>query len=282
MTSDPSVPPAPSPLSSPTPQSPTAPPAPRKRRRWIVVLVGVVLLAGGLVAGLFAADALAKDFARDYMRDRIIAVLGLDADAEVDVRLQGSMLLQALAGRLNVVDVSVPELAFGELAGSAEVHAEDIPFDQNAPVGVLRITFSIAEADLAPLADNLSGLELESIELEAPEIVVATTFVLFGFELPIGMGLEPSAVEGALTFTPTSVRVGDDSFSADELRDDPLLGLLAQSLLRQQSLCVDEFLPTALEVTDVDVRGALLVLGISGDGTALGGSGLTTLGSCPP
>jgi hypothetical protein len=281
MTTD-SLPTSPPPAPSPVAPDPVPPPPPRKRRRWIGVLIGVVVLVGGLVAGLFAADALAKDFARDYVRERIIAVLGLESDAEVVVRLEGSMLLQALAGRLSAVDVSVPELVLGELAGSAEVRAEDVPFDPDAPVGVLRITFSIAEADLAPLADNLSGLELESIELEQPEIVVATSFVLFGFELPIGMGLEPSAVDGALTFTPTSVRVGDDSFSADELRDDPFLGLLAQLLLQQQSLCIDEYLPTALEVTDVDVRGARLVLEFSGDGTALGGPGLSTFGSCPP
>lgn len=257
-------------------------PRPHAPRGWLLAIIGVVIVLGGLIGGLAVADPYAQGFARDYVRERIIAVLGLEPDAEVDVRFEGSLLLQALTGRLDAVEVGVPELAFGELVGSAELRAEDVPFAPDAPVGILRIAFSIAEADLAPLADNLSGLELESIELEQPEIVVATSFSLFGIELPIGMGLEPSAVEGALAFTPTSVRVGDDAFSADELREDPFLGLLAQTLLQQQSLCVDEYLPTALSVVDVDVRGARLVLEISGDGAALGGPGLSIRGTCPP
>ena len=39
-------------------------------------------------------------------------------------------------------------------------------------------------------------------------------------------------------------------------------------------------LPTALTVVDVDVEGDALVLAIDGAGAALGGDGLTTLGTC--
>lgn len=264
------------------PAEPISAPPPRKRRRWIVVLIVAVALAGALVAAFFAADGYAKDYARDYVRDRIIEVLGLEPDAEVAVDIRGSVLLQALTGRIGEVEVSVPEVAFGELRGSADVHAEGVPLDSAAAVEVLRIEFTVAEEDLAPLAGNLSGIELESIALDDPEIVVEATLTILGFSFPIGMGLEPSAADGQLVFSPTSVRVGDETYTADELREDPLLGSFVRDLLEQQSLCIAEQLPRALTPTDVEVRDATLVLTFSGDGAALGGDDLTTNGTCPP
>lgn len=254
---------------------------PNRPRRIILLVALAVVLVGGLVVGFLVLDRAAKDVARDYVRERIIEVLGLDPEAEVNVHLEGSILLQAIRGQLDVVDVEVPELAFGTLVGSATVHAEAVPLDQNAPVGVLRIVFSVAESDLTAIAANLSGLELDTIELEDPEIVVTTSFRIFALTLPVGMGLEPSAVDGALAFDPTSVRVGDITYSAEELLNDPILGLLAQTLLRQQSLCIAENLPVALVATDVHVDGSHLVLEITGDGAALGGPELRTMGSCP-
>jgi len=51
-------------------------------------------------------------------------------------------------------------------------------------------------------------------------------------------------------------------------------------LLKQQSYCVAQYLPKALTVTSVKVADHQLVMTISGDGAALGGSGFTTKGSC--
>ena len=188
------------------------------------------------------------------------------------------MLLQAITGRLDRIDVTADQVTFGILNGAATVHAEGVPLDANQPVRSLDITFAVAEGDVAALAGNLSGLQLESIVLEEPEIVASTTFGFFGIQLPVGMSIEPSAADGQIVFTPTSVRLGEDDYTVQELQQT--FGGFADALLRQQSFCVAETLPAALTIVDVDVVKKDLVVAINGDGAALGGSDLSTPGTC--
>src|SRR5690606_23587488 len=142
-----------------------------------------------LVVAFFVLDAAGKNLARDYVKERIIAVLGLEPDADISVDLGvGSIILQALTGRVAAVDVEVPELAFGELQGAATVHAESVPLDQNAPVERLDIRFTMLEEHIEPLADNLTGVELQSLELDEPELVARTEIDFLGLRLPVGMG----------------------------------------------------------------------------------------------
>ena len=254
---------------------------PKKRRRWPWVLGGIlVVLAILLVIAFFIADAYAKDYARAYIKERIVAVLGIEPGTPVTVDIgEGSVLLQALRGKLDQIDVTADQVDFGILKGAATVHAEGVPLNQNAPVESLEVTFVVAEADVGALAGNLSGLELESIVLEEPEIVASTTFSFFGFQIPVGMGIEPSADEGRIVFTPTSIRLGEDSYTAEQLRNT--FGGFADQLLRQQSFCVAENLPAALTIVDVDVVKKDLIVKIDGDGAALGGPDLSTAGVCP-
>lgn len=265
--------------STTTPASEDAPPA-RRRRGPVIALVVAGALLVLLVVAFFVVDAIAKNLARDYVAERIIAVLGLEPDADVAVDLGGgSILLQALTGRVAVVDVEVPEVAFGELVGAATVHAEGVPLDADAPVDRLGIRFTMLEEHIAPLADNVTGLELQSLELEEPEIVARTEFVVFGIPIPIGMGLMPGAQDGRITFTPTTILIDEEEFSAPELADNPLFAAIAGPLLQQQRLCVAQELPRALTVADVEVVGETLVVSITGDGASLGGD-LSIPGTC--
>jgi LmeA-like phospholipid-binding len=252
----------------------------KKRRRWPWVL-GIILLVLAilLTIAFFVAEAYAKDYARDYIKQRIIAVLGIEPGTPVTVDIgDGSVLLQALRGKLDQIDVTADQVSFGILKGAATVHAEGVPLDQNAPVGTLGITFAVAEGDVAALAGNLSGMQLDSISLEEPEIIATTTFSFFGFQLPVGMGIEPSADKGQIVFTPTSIKLGNDTYTAEQLKQT--FGAFAGQLLKQQSFCVAENLPAALTIVDVDVVKKDLIVKINGDGAALGGPDLSTPGTC--
>jgi LmeA-like phospholipid-binding len=266
------------PPTKPLPVIVSQKPAKKKRRvwPWIAALVVVILL----VVGFFVADNAAKAYARDYIKQRIIAVLHLDPKSPVKVDIgTGSVLLQALAGHLDKVDVTASKVTFGALTGAATIHAENVPLDANAKVGKLDITYKVAEKDVSVLAGNLSGAKLDSVTLDQPEIVASTTFdVIFGITVPVGIGLTPSATTGQIVFTPTSLRVGGETFSAKDLIHQ--FGSLAENLLKQQSFCVAEFLPRALTVSDVDVVKKELVVKIDGDGAALGGKDISTMGTC--
>lgn len=272
------------------PVEPARPPAapageaepPKKRRRgWIIALIVIAILLLLAFIAFLVGEGFAKEWARDYVRTRVIAVLGLPDDAQVDVDLGGgSIILQAFAGRVETVDVTVPEATFGALTGDVELHAEGIPLAETGPVDVFRVKFSVAEKDLAAIAGSLSGLTLDSIELEEPEIVVSSAFNIFGIPFPLGMTLEPSAAKGELVFTPTSVTVAETTFAVDDVLADPLFGPFARDLLKQQSVCIAANLPQALVITGAEVDRDLLVLGFTADGAALGGPELSTLGTC--
>ncbi|MEO6116304.1 MAG: DUF2993 domain-containing protein [Pseudolysinimonas sp.] len=253
--------------------------AKKKRRIWPFVVVAVVLVA--LIVGFFVADAALKTYAQDQIKQKVIAALGVDPKTDVRVKLGGgSVLLQALSGKLTSVDVTVPRLAFGDLVGSATLHATQVPLNENAPLQKLAITYRVSEKDVRVLASDLSGMKLDTITLEKPEIVANASFSVFGFGIPVGLGLTPSASKGQLVFTPTSILVSGQKFTSKQLIATPGLGSLARNLLKQQSFCVAQYLPKALTVTSAKVADHQLVLTISGDGTALGGSGFTTKGSC--
>ena len=280
---------APRPESAPAPEPSVSetvvievPPPPRKRRRWIGMLIVLVILVVLLVVGFFVADAWARDYAKSYVRDRVIEVLKLDpaSDVAVDVG-DGSILLQAATGSLDEVTVDVAELTFGDVTGSARVSATGVPLDSTQPVQTLDIDVSVSEENVKKLSGLLSGTPLESIALADGLIRIGTEFNLIFFSVPVAVDLQPAANDGGITFDPVTIVLGESEISVAELRANPQLGGLAEGLLASQQFCVAEYLPQALTVTDVDVVGTDLVISIDGAGAALGGPELATPGTCP-
>jgi len=244
----------------------------QKRRRWPFVLIGVVVLVVILlIVGAVIGENLARAQAVDTIKQRVVAVLGVTDPSTVKVDIGDQpVLLQALAGKLNTVDVTASDVTFGTLSGAAALHAEAVPLDPNKQTSTLDITFAIPEEQVAAqLTQALGDIKPESVLLEEPEITVATTIDLFFFKLPVGIGLEPSAEEGRMVFTPTTVTLGDQDYTPDQLRAE--LGELADPFLAQQKLCVSDAIPAALTLGDVDVVAKDLVLKIEGKDVALGG-----------
>ncbi len=253
--------------------------APRKRRRWPLVTAAIVLVV--LFVGFFIVDAAAKSYAQDQIKTQLVSALGLPSSADVSVDLgPGSILLQALTGRVSAVDVSVPKLAFGALVGAAGIHATKVPLDTSKPLDTLSVTYTVTEQDLGVLAKNLSGAEISAVSLKAPEIVANASVVVFGAKVPITLGLQPSVSAGRLVFTPTTVGAAGQTFTAEQLKASPIFGGLARSLLTQQSFCVAQYLPKGLTATSVSVVSSNLVLSFTGNGATLGGPDFSTKGSC--
>lgn len=256
-------------------------PPPRKKRRWgWIIALAIVLVV--LIFGFFVADAFAKQYATSYVRDRIVQVLGLDPQTPVDVDLGGgSVILQAITGSIDEVNVQIDEITFGDLTGSAQITARNVPLDGSQPVEKLGIVVTVTEENVRKLAGFLSGLELQSIELGDGLIRIATEFNLFIFTIPVAVDLLPTAKDGGINFDPQTVLLGEDEISVADLRASPQFRALAGDLLNSQQFCVANFLPTALTIDKVDVVGTELVVSINGDGTALSDPGLSQVGVCP-
>jgi len=254
---------------------------PKKKRRfgWLIALVIIAVL---LVVGFFVGDSIARQYATDLVRDRIIEVLKLDKNTDVGVDLgAGSILLQAIGGTVNDVTVDVPELEFGDISAAATLTAGGVPLDTSKPVEKLGITVTVTEEQAQKLKTFLSGIDLKSIELGNGVISVATDFDVLGLlTVPVAVDLAPSATAGGISFDPKTIVLDGNQISVEDLRSNPLVSALAGQLLQSQTFCVAEYLPRALTLEDVDVIGNELVIKINGDGTALGGKEISTMGVC--
>jgi len=251
----------------------------RKRRVWPWVLGGFLVL---VVVALVAVDALARGFAEGLIADQAADVLDVPAGTPVDVSIGGGpVLIQLVSGSLEHVDVQVEGYAVGPLAGDLTLTAEGIPFDLTAPTRSLTVRYDVAGEALGAISGSLSGVPIDSVTLEEPEVVANGSVSLLGLTLPLGLGLTPAAVDGALAFTPTSARIGDATIEASALASDPIWGGLAGTVLQQQTVCIADQLPAALTMTTVEVVGDVLRIEFDGSGQALDGGGFTTRGSCP-
>lgn len=264
-----------------TTAEPTAPIAPRARRRrvWPFVALAVVLVV--LVVAFVAADAAARSYAESRIRTQLTSALGLSSSTDVKVDLGGgSILLQALTGKVDTVDITVPELEVHGLVGVGEIRATQVPIDTSKPLKTLDVTYTVTEKKLAAIATNLSGVTVDSVILKKPDIVATSTPTILGVNVPVTLSVTPSASQGLIVFTPSRVELAGQTFSADALRDSPLFGSLAKKLLTQKNFCVASALPKALTVSSVAVVGKTLEVSLTGDGAVLGSSDFTTKGIC--
>lgn len=269
------------PEPTPPAEQAVAPAPVKKRRGWIValVIVGVLLVLG--IVGFVVGEAVAKQYAREYVRERIVEVLQLPADTEVDVDLGGgSIILQALAGRVDTVDVHVPEGTFGSLTGSVRLHAEGVPLESADPVDALAVDFAIGAEQLATITAGDDPAAAPDVALVDGEVAFSSEFELFGAAIPWGLTLLPSADAGALVLSPTTFTLGEQTFEAG-VDDGSFLGQIAAAFLQPQTLCVAAQVPQALVLTDAAVDDDELVLTFTGDGAALGGPEFQALGECP-
>lgn len=242
--------------------------APRRRRRaWPWVLGIAVLLALAAVA----ADAVARGIAEKAIAEQLGSALEVPAGTDVEVRIGGgSVLLQALAGDLDRVDAKVDDLTLGPLTGELQLVAEGVPLDPAAPTRALHVRYAIPESALATLTPEIAGVTIDGVTLDGSELVASGVASIFGTTLDIGLGLTPSVVEGDLVFDPTSIRIGGDTLTAEQLRADPMFGGLAEVLLQQRRVCIADALPAALTLTGLDIAGSELVATLDGSGATLG------------
>lgn len=263
---------------SATPASPVEL-APRRRRRawpWVLVIL-VVLLAAAAVA----ADVLVRGIAERAIAQELSSALDVPDDASVEVRIGGgSVLLQALAGGLDRVDVTVDDLALGPLTGDLTIVAEGVPLDPGAATRELRGRYSIPEEALSALAPEVAGATVDDVHVDGSEVVASGSAVIFGATLELGLGLTPSIVDGDLAVDPTSVRIGADTFTAEQLRANPLFGGLADAILQQRRVCIADRLPAALTLTSLQAGGSELVATLDASGVPLGGDAFQQRGVC--
>ena len=250
--------------------------APRKKATVVSTVLGVVAL---VVLGLFGLDNWVRQQVADYVTEKVVEVLSLEADQPVTVDIAGtSVIAQVITGRIDEVGVGVDNVTIGDLTGGVRIQASGIPTDLERPVDKVQIEFTVSESSIGTIAHVLSASAIDSVVLADGEIRLASEFRILGLPLDVGVGIEPYAANGEIGFTPTSVTLNGSTTTAAALTQK--YGKVASALLTTRSLCVARWLPKAITVDAVEVRDTNLVVTIGADRAILDDASLRQLGSC--
>jgi hypothetical protein len=254
---------------------PADPPRRRRRWGWLVALIVVIAL---LVGAWFAAEAIARQVVTGIVRDQVRSQLALPADQPIDVEIPGTLVPQLIGGTLNEITVSSPDVAIQQFEGDVSVTARDVPIRDATAISGADAVVRLDQEQVRGLMSTVEGFPSESLGLAAPNVTMATDLQLFGVAIPVGAALTPSAVEGDIVLTPASVRLGENEVTADALREQ--FGGLADTVLRDWTVCIAQYLPAGATLTGVAVEGAELVATFDIAGGILSDPALQANGTC--
>jgi len=251
---------------------------PRRRGRrwpWLIALLAVAALAAG---AWFAGEYIARAIVERTIREQIVSRLDIPADQHVDVDVRGTVLPQLIGGSLDDVTVSAADVSFGALSGDVEVHAAGVPIRGDAPLQSASATVRLDQTQVRALLGTVDGFPADAVTLEAPDIVMSTELKLFALSVPVGVSLQPSAAKGDLVLTPRSLRLSGAEVSADVLIDQ--FGAVARTVVRDWDVCVKQYLPGGLTLSDVRVDGQQVVADIAVDPAITVDPALQQKGTC--
>lgn len=253
-------------------------PAPRRRRRawpWIVAFVIVVVLA---VVAWFAAEAIARDVVTKTVRTEIAERLSLPADHEIDVEVPGVIIPQLIRGSLDQITVASADVPVGSFEGDVTVTATDVPIREGADIGGATATVTLDEPQLQSLLSTVDGFPADTVGLDEPNVTMNTTLSVFGVEFPVGVALTPSVADGDIVLTPATFDLGGSQIEASALSDR--FGSLADVVVRDWTVCLAQYIPAGVTLTDVAVDGDVLVADADVDGGIVTDPALQANGTC--
>ncbi|MFE6257118.1 DUF2993 domain-containing protein [Agromyces sp. NPDC057865] len=247
---------------------------PRRRNRaarvWGVVVVIVVVLAGLLVI----ADIVVRNVAEQRVAEQLEQNLPEGVEGDVHVKLGGlSVIAQYLAGSMQQVELSAPELTVNGVPISVHVEAQDVPPGLDAPVGHATATIEASEAAVNSLIE-VPGVQGDVV-LGDGAVAYSDTVRFLGLPIDYTVTARPTAAGDTVLLEPTGVEVGagggaiDVSGLVDRLMgDDPI------------PVCVAEYLPEGVEVQQITVEPGSATVTLGATGISLDEQSLATRGSC--
>jgi LmeA-like phospholipid-binding len=251
---------------------------PRRRRRawpWIVAFAIVIGLA---IVAWFAGEAIAKDIVTKTIRDQVVTQLSLPADQEMQVDIASPIIPQLIAGTLSEVTITSEDVPMDSFVGDVTVSAQDIPIRGGGEMGSGTATVVLTEEQLRTLMATVDDFPVDSVGLEAPDVTMSTELSVFGLSIPVAAALTPSAVGGDIVLTPASLQLGGAEIGAEDLRDR--FGRLAETVLRDWTVCIAQYIPAGLTLTAVAVDGEQVVADFDIDGAIISDPALQANGTC--
>lgn len=264
----------------PLPDWTTAAPAPEPRRRrrvwpWIIAFVIVIGLA---VAAWFIAEWIARGLVERTIREQVVSALELPADQEMTVTVEGTVILQLISGTLDDITVSSDDIAIGDVHGAVTVQATGVDIRGDAGAEAASATVRLDQTQVQALLSGVEGFPTDSLALVEPDVTMSTELEFFGLSVPIGVALTPTVADGDLVLTPSQLQLAGADISADDLRDR--FGVFADTVLRDWSVCIAQYIPAGLTLTGISVEGDDVIADFDIDGAIVSDPALQENGSC--
>ncbi|MFJ6680000.1 LmeA family phospholipid-binding protein [Microbacterium sp. NPDC091382] len=246
---------------------------PRRRVTWVVVVI--VAIVGVLVA----AEITARIVTPQIIRDQIVENVGLPADQKIDVDIPAALMLPlVVVGQLPEIRLTADDVELNGITADVDVTAADVPMYRDADWSFANATVVMDQAQTRALLSEVDGFPAEAVTLDPPDVAVDTSFPVLGTSVPVGVTLSPAARDGEIILSPTTFRLGGADLSADALREQ--LGPLVGSMLEEFPVCVSQYLPKAMTLTDVAVEDRGIVASFEIDSSILRDTSAQEPGSC--
>jgi hypothetical protein len=255
-------------------QTETAPAPDQKKRHWIkrvIVAGGIVVL---LVIAFFVADAALRAYAENRVADEIKGELptGFIAnDLTVDVG-GFSIIGQYLAGSFDTVRLDA-HVTMNGVPASASIVAHEVPVDFTQPVGSITGSM-VLDQDAANRLVKIPGAT-SKITFGDGTVGYSGAATLFGLPLTYTAVVVPTADGTTILLAPKSVKLTGGPAGLD------LSGIVSQVLGDKPfPLCVAQFLPKGVTVTDISIHKGSANATVSARDIVLDQKTFENLGSC--
>ena len=245
----------------------------RRRTRWPWVL-GIVLVV--LAALVVAGELVARAVVAQQVRAQVISALKLPSDQQLDVAVDGIVLPQLVAGRLDALHLSSRKVEIGPVVGAVSVDATGVPI-RGGRLGEASGTVRIDAAQLQGLL-KITSLPVEKVSLGEGTVKAEGSATVLGNAVPLAVTLAPGAEDGRLVLTPRSVSIGTVTLEPSD--DSSPFAAALRPLFSPQRVCIADRLPAGVHLQRLTVEGEVLAADFSADSAITEDARLREPGSC--
>ena len=246
----------------------------RGRRIALSIIIPVVVLALLAVGAYVVADPIVRTATEKGISDGIEQQLPPEVEGSVVTEIgDGSILTQFVRGSIDKISLDSKDLTVSGAPATVHVDLRNVPTDyQGEPTesaaGTLRFTDAAAAQLLAQ-----QGVE-GTISFGDGTVKYSDTAEILGQDVPFTVSLRPSLDRGVVSFTPTGGTVDVFRRQIDVSR---LVDLVAPDGL---SICVAQYLPSALQLNRLQISEHRAVVGFSAHDVTFSPATMQSTGTC--
>lgn len=219
-----------------------------RRPRWALRVLGIVLVFAALAgAAELALRLIVPGIVASAVRDSF----GMTVDHPVDVTVEGSALLSALAGNVGDVSIRVPQVTVLEgITVTVAASAQALPFDATGrPMEAADASVTIPADQLGSVIALVTSGVANTGGVTGGELRLGRDISMFGVRIPIEASLAVAVSDGDLLVEPTAVSAAGADLTAEQIRQ--IAGTSLDGILKPHSVCVRDQLPAGVTLTEI-------------------------------